>query len=342
LDAEETAAIANIALNEKIERFQNDNFFNAIANEEDPDFDGDVETFLSNASGNVLIKNCAGLPSNLTIPADINTIVFFNCVGQFSECHVEGDSNAKQTISILSPQSGSDFYISDFYKVLNSTAYRISSCQQVINCDALDVVKCQRVINCKVLGEISNCDYIEGVFGTPQSLNNNWINYYSCPTLSPNTGVQGLDGAIYDLITGIDSSISGSRLTINLRTETGNTAASTNVDLPLTSTFKYKGSVQSFSNLPSGAAVGDVYNVATAYTDPATDSIYPPGTNYAWDGNSWDALGGSIDLSAYLTSEIAAQTYLTKTEFNTTIGDISSALDDIISIQESLIGGSNV
>ncbi len=292
--AEDIAEAAEVALNTKIEDFENNNFFNAIANEEDPEFDGDVETFLSNASGNVLIKNCSSLLSNLTIPADINTIVFFNCAGQFSECHVVGDSNAKQTISILSPQSGTDFYISDFYNVLNSTAYRISSCQQVINCDAMDVVGCQRVINCKVLGEVSNCDYVEGVFGTPQSLNNNWINYYSCPALSPNTGVQGLDGAIYDLITGIGSSISGSRLTINLRTETGDTAASTNIDLPLTSTFKYKGSVQSFSNLPSGAAVGDVYNVATAYTDPETDNIYPPGTNYAWDGNRWDALGGSI------------------------------------------------
>ena len=39
--------------------------------------------------------------------------------------------------------------------------------------------------------------------------------------------------------------------------------------------------------------VGEVWNVTDANGD------FPAGTNYAWDGEKWDALGGSVDLSPY-------------------------------------------
>ena len=52
--------------------------------------------------------------------------------------------------------------------------------------------------------------------------------------------------------------------------------------------YHYKGTVASASALPSSADVGDVWNVAST------------GMNYAWTGSEWDALGGTVDLSAYL------------------------------------------
>ena len=59
--------------------------------------------------------------------------------------------------------------------------------------------------------------------------------------------------------------------------------------------YKYKGSKTNYSNLPtSGNVTGDVWNVVNAY------STYPAGTNFAWDGTTWDALGGSVDLSGYV------------------------------------------
>lgn len=66
--------------------------------------------------------------------------------------------------------------------------------------------------------------------------------------------------------------------------------------------YRYKGSVKNYSDLPTNANNGDVYNVENAYLQ------YPAGTNYAWNDTTWDALGGSIDLSNYVT-----QTSLTET-----------------------------
>lgn len=82
--------------------------------------------------------------------------------------------------------------------------------------------------------------------------------------------------------------------------------------IPATSTvFAYKGSC-TYAQLvekTTGNVTGDVWNVTT---ENATDHI-PAGTNYAWNGTEWDPLGGSVDLSSYLTASVAASTYLSQT-----------------------------
>lgn len=71
------------------------------------------------------------------------------------------------------------------------------------------------------------------------------------------------------------------------------------VKADLSKVYKYKGSVETFENLPTeGVLNGDVYNVEHAHGD------FPAGTNYAAivgeDGTiKWDALGGSIDTSDF-------------------------------------------
>jgi hypothetical protein len=68
------------------------------------------------------------------------------------------------------------------------------------------------------------------------------------------------------------------------------------VKTSLSSVYSYKGSVDNYSDLPSeGNQVGFTYNVVNA------NGNIPAGTNYAWNGESWDALGGSVDLSVYYT-----------------------------------------
>jgi hypothetical protein len=63
----------------------------------------------------------------------------------------------------------------------------------------------------------------------------------------------------------------------------------------ITDVYKYKGTKTNYSELPTtDNVVGDVWNVTNAYND------YPEGTNFAWDGSGWDALGGSVDLSGYV------------------------------------------
>lgn len=75
----------------------------------------------------------------------------------------------------------------------------------------------------------------------------------------------------------------------------------------LGSALTYKGSVDTYDQLPEDAEVGDTWNVAQAY------QTYPAGTNYAWTGTAWDALGGSVDLSGYQTKSDNSLTTSAKT-----------------------------
>lgn len=60
----------------------------------------------------------------------------------------------------------------------------------------------------------------------------------------------------------------------------------------------YKGSVNSYSELPKSAmAVGDMYNITT---EDKANGI-KAGDNVVYNGNSWDNMGGTIDLSGYAT-----------------------------------------
>lgn len=70
----------------------------------------------------------------------------------------------------------------------------------------------------------------------------------------------------------------------------------TAAQLGLATVYKYKGSVETYANLPtSGQQVGDVINIKQA--DP--DNNIEAGDNVAWDGETWDILAGDTDLSGY-------------------------------------------
>lgn len=70
----------------------------------------------------------------------------------------------------------------------------------------------------------------------------------------------------------------------------------TAAQLGLATVYKYKGSVETYADLPtSDQQVGDVYNVKQA--DP--DHNIEAGDNVAWDGTTWDILAGDTDLSGY-------------------------------------------
>lgn len=74
----------------------------------------------------------------------------------------------------------------------------------------------------------------------------------------------------------------------------------TEIDGKISSVFRYKGSVNTYDDLPeSGQVIGDVYN------------ILDTGSNYAWDGTKWDKLSETVDLSPYLTKQYAKNIYET-------------------------------
>lgn len=81
------------------------------------------------------------------------------------------------------------------------------------------------------------------------------------------------------------------------------TATKDYIDTKVSGAMVYRGSVQKFSDLPTDAQNGDVYNVVEAHL------AYPPNTNYAWNGSSWDPLGGSLaDVYAKLNEKVDLST----------------------------------
>lgn len=75
------------------------------------------------------------------------------------------------------------------------------------------------------------------------------------------------------------------------------------INAKLSSALKYKGSKDTYADLPkTGNQVGDVWNVVAAYGNAHA------GTNWAWNGTVWDPLGGTIDLTNYVTMANAATT----------------------------------
>lgn len=65
--------------------------------------------------------------------------------------------------------------------------------------------------------------------------------------------------------------------------------------------FLYKGVVDSFSNLPQNAQVGDVYNIRNAGGQDISGVSIKAGDNVCWNGSGWDNLSGIVDLSSYIT-----------------------------------------
>lgn len=81
------------------------------------------------------------------------------------------------------------------------------------------------------------------------------------------------------------------------------TYTDTQINAKLSSALKYKGSKDTYADLPkTGNQVGDVWNVVAAYGNAHA------GTNWAWNGTVWDPLGGTIDLTNYVTASAAFTT----------------------------------
>lgn len=77
----------------------------------------------------------------------------------------------------------------------------------------------------------------------------------------------------------------------------------------------YEGQVIDYGSLPStGLKKGHMYNVVAAH-----DNI-PAGTNYVWNGTAWDPMTGQIDLTPFLTSAAASNTYVPLAATNTQTG----------------------
>ena len=92
--------------------------------------------------------------------------------------------------------------------------------------------------------------------------------------------------------------------------------------------LKYKGSVSTYSNLPStGQEIGDMWNVLDT------------GKNYAWTGTEWDDLAGVVDLSAYRTA--AAQDVIDSGKQDTITGAATSITSSNLTASKALVSDAN-
>lgn len=124
----------------------------------------------------------------------------------------------------------------------------------------------------------------------------------------PNNSVVNIKDA---RITGVDSTPTSNSTNV---VESGGVYSA--IQSAIGSVYRVKGTKATYANLPSsGNVIGDVWNVEAAYDK------YPAGTNWVWTGSAWDALGGTVDLSSYLTKTEASNTYLPLTG-GTLTGDL--------------------
>lgn len=104
--------------------------------------------------------------------------------------------------------------------------------------------------------------------------------------------------------------------------------------------YVYKGTVNTKAELPeSGKTEGFVYNVTNAEGTPGDPGYTPAGTNYAWNGTEWDALGGTVDLSAYAktadVNELKGRVDTAETEIDGLQTDMSEANDNITALSSA-------
>lgn len=108
----------------------------------------------------------------------------------------------------------------------------------------------------------------------------------------------------------------------------------------ISSVYRFLGTVENYEDLPeTGNTIGDVWNV----TNPCEISgqTYPAGTNWAWAGDYWDALGGTqdIDLSNYLAKDNADE-YTPTGDYNPAtkfyVDVIGANLEDAIATAQAL------
>lgn len=111
----------------------------------------------------------------------------------------------------------------------------------------------------------------------------------------------------------------------------------------LGSPYKVKGTKTNISDVLAftDAKVGDVWNVTNEFM--MQGKKYPAGTNVvcvtatsslAHDDRNWDALGGTVDLTPYLTESDASNTYAKKADTDTSFEEIWEQLGVVVAKDE--------
>ena len=152
------------------------------------------------------------------------------------------------------------------------------------------------------------------------------IEGYFDTTILSKDNVSSLIGQKAVLRDNVVQSISGNLSNSNVPSTQAVQNALDEISATIGTPIKYKGTVQTFDKLPThNRLIGDMYNVVEPYGD------YLGGTNFVWNGDVWDALGGTLEI---LPSAIKSfnDNYEAKTEaFNTSVRQAELDLDNLTS-----------
>lgn len=139
---------------------------------------------------------------------------------------------------------------------------------------------------------------------------------------TPDTStVEGLQTAVGALQNTVGDSTKGL-----VKDVADNAKAISEINGKLTGALHYKGSCK-FTELPAeGNTQGDVWNVEDAGGKDAHGNDIHAGDNVIWNGTGWDVSTGTIDLSAYDTSEqVTGKIDAAKEELQGKIDDVAAA-----------------
>ena len=160
------------------------------------------------------------------------------------------------------------------------------------------------------------------------------------PDASTVEGLQQTVGQLQTDVTQLQTDVGTINDTLETKANVSDVYTQTQTDekiaAAISSTYKPSGSVE-FASLPTPSAdnLGNVYNVTDAFTAGATfiaseqGQQYPADTNVAVvevDGSYYfDALSGFVDLTGYLTTAKAAETYATIAQLGNKVDKVSGS-----------------
>lgn len=165
------------------------------------------------------------------------------------------------------------------------------------------------------------------------------IEWYT-PDTSSVEGLQQTVGQLQTDVTQLQSDVGTINDTLETKANVSDVYTQTQTDQKIaaavSSTYKPSGSLE-FASLPTPSAdnLGNVYNVTDAFTAGETfiaseqGQKYPADTNVAVvevDGSYYfDALSGFVDLTGYLTTTEAAETYATIVQLGNKVDKVSGS-----------------
>lgn len=189
-------------------------------------------------------------------------------------------------------------------------------------------------------GEVQLVGFSGATVGQQPRIGSNGSLEWYTPDTSSVEGLQQTVGQLQTDVTQLQSDVGTINDTLETKANISDVYTQTQTDekiaAAVSSTYKPSGSVE-FASLPTPSAdnLGNVYNVTDAFTAGETfiaseqGQQYPADTNVAVvevDGSYYfDALSGFVDLTRYLTTTEAAETYATIAQLNNKVDKVSGS-----------------